>query len=69
MQSEVADEFAGLDENLISELLAALTAERRLRGLPAEERVRGLSPEELAAAMTREQAARLRELLDRKQAD
>jgi hypothetical protein len=61
VQSGVTDEFADLDEKLTAVFLAALTA---------EDRVRGLSPEELAAAMTKEQAARLREILEKeKQAD
>ena len=66
VQSGVTDEFAELDEKLKAEFLAVLTAEERLSGLPPEEVLRVVSPEELAAAMTAEQAARLREILDRK---
>jgi hypothetical protein len=55
--------------------LRGLPAEERLRGLPAEERLRGLSPEEVlrrftpeqvAGGLSDEQAARLRELLERR---
>ena len=55
--------------------LRGLPAEDRLRGLPAEDRLRGLSSEEvlrrytaedLAGGLSEEQAARLRELLERK---
>ncbi len=57
------------------ELLRALPPEERLRGLSPEERLRALPPEELlralapefVAGLSEEQAARLRELLDRKQ--
>jgi len=58
------------------ERLRGLAAEERLRGLPAEERLRGLSPEEVlrrftpeqvAGGLSDEQAARLRELLERRQ--
>jgi hypothetical protein len=38
-----------------------------LEELPAERRLRGLSPQELAAGLTDDQAATLRELLERKQ--
>jgi hypothetical protein len=41
--------------------------QERLRGLSPEELLRELSPEELAAALSDEKAARLRELLERKQ--
>jgi hypothetical protein len=64
------------DEELVTKMLEELPAERRLsglppedrlRGLPPEERVRGLSVEELLASLTDEQAARLRQLIDRKE--
>ena len=45
---------------------ARLLPEERLRGLPPEARVRGLSPEELLGGLSEEQAARLRELLERR---
>ena len=57
-------------------LLKALSPEERVRGLPPEERLRGLSSEELLGALPPEfvaglsagEAARLRELLERKEA-
>ncbi len=54
-------------------LAAALSDEEDLLAkilecVPAERRVRGLSPEQLAAALSDEEAARLREVLERKQA-
>ena len=58
------------------ERLRGLPAEERLRGLPAEERLRGLpaeevlrrfTPEQVAGGLSDEQAARLRELLERRQ--
>ncbi len=74
--SDNLEELQELEEELLSKVLEAVPAERRLRGVPPEERLRGLPPEEvlrvlppeeLAAAMSEEQAARFRELLDRKQ--
>jgi hypothetical protein len=47
--------------------LRGLPPEERLRGLPPEERLRGLSPEDLVDGLSEEQAARLRELLERRQ--
>jgi hypothetical protein len=61
-------------EDELQIVLAGISPERRLRGLPPEERLRGLSPEEvlrrftpeeLAGGLTDEQAAQLRELLER----
>ena len=70
-------EYMGeLEEELQTAVLEAIPVERRLRGLPAEERLRGLSPEEVlrrftpeqvAGGQSDEQAARLRELLERRQ--
>jgi hypothetical protein len=37
--------------------------------IPVEKRLQGLSPEELAAGLSKEQAARLRELLERRQGE
>jgi len=64
-----------LDDIPVDRRLQGLSPEERLRGLPPEERLRGLSPEELLralppeflAGLSAEQAARLRELLVRKQ--
>jgi hypothetical protein len=50
---------------LPEERLRGLLPEERVRGLPPEARVRGLSPEELLGGLSEEQAARLRELLER----
>ena len=68
-------EYMGeLEEELQTAVLEAIPVEKRLKGLSpeevlrrftAEDRVRGLSPEELAGGLSSEQAARLRELLDR----
>lgn len=63
------------EEELVSSVLAAippekrlrgLAPEERLRGLAPEERLRGLAPEEVIAGLSDEQAARLRELLQRR---
>ena len=64
-----------VEELPVEQRLRGLSPEERLRGLPPEERLRGLSPEELlqalppefVAGLTEEEAARLRELLERKQ--
>ena len=47
-----------LEEELLTKILEAVPAERRIAGLP---------PEELVAALSEEEAARVRELLERKQ--
>ena len=76
--AELADELFTkmLEEAPAEQRLRGLPPEERLRGLSPEERLRGLSPEELlrelspeelAAALSDEKAARLRELLERKQ--
>jgi len=76
MQHALSEQLDQFDEELVTRMLEELPIERRLRGLapeevvralPPEERVRGLSIEERLAGLTDEQAARLRELLDRKQ--
>ena len=69
-------EYLGELEDDLQTVLDTISVERRLRGLPAEERLRGLSPEEVlrrftpeqvAGGLSDEQAARLRELLERRQ--
>jgi hypothetical protein len=55
------------DEELQTAVLEAIPAEKIVRRLTSEERLRGLSPEELEASLSEEQAARLRELLERRQ--
>ena len=67
MQQALSENLAELADELFTKMLEEAPAEQRLRGLSPEERLRGLSPEELAAALSDEKAARLRELLDRKQ--
>jgi hypothetical protein len=67
MQQAISEHLDQFDEELVTRMLEELPVERRLRGLPPEDRVRGLSLEERLAGLTDEQAARLRELLDRKQ--
>jgi len=73
--SDDLQEMQEVEEELLTKILEDLPPERRLRGLPPEERLRGLSSEELlralppefVAGLSEEQAARLRELLQRKQ--
>jgi hypothetical protein len=48
------------------ERLRGLPPEERLRGLPPEERLRGLSPEQRLAGLSEQEAARMRELLERR---
>lgn len=67
MQHAQSENLEHLEEELLAKIMEWAPVEQRLRGLPAEERVRGLSPEELSAALSEQDAARLRELLDRKQ--
>jgi hypothetical protein len=76
MQHTDTEHMGELAEELQTAVLEAIPVEKRLRGLPAEDRLRGLSPEEvlrrytpeeLAGGLSEEQAARLRELLERKQ--
>ena len=76
MQHADTEYMGELAEELQTAVLEAIPVERRLRGLPAEERLRGLSPEEVlrrftpeqvAGGLSDEQAARLRELLERRQ--
>ena len=64
-------QFPGpFEEELLTAVLQAAPVEKRLEGLSPEEVLRRYTPtvypEELAAGLTEEQAARLRELLDRK---
>ncbi len=76
MQHKDSEYLGELEEELqtavlesipVEKRLQGLPPEKRLQGLPPEERLRGLSPEELAAGLSEEQAARLLELLKRKQ--
>ena len=66
MQHKDSQHLQEVEEELLTSVLAAVPAERRLRGLKPEDFLRGLSPEELLAGLSEEQATRLRELLDKK---
>ena len=66
MQHKDSEYLGEVEEELQTAVLEAIPAEKRLRGLPPEARVRGLSPEELLGGLSEEQAARLRELLERR---
>jgi hypothetical protein len=67
MQHKYSENLIDVEDELLTKVLEAVPAERRLRGLPLEERLRGLSPEQLVAGLSEEQAAEVRELLERKQ--
>jgi hypothetical protein len=56
-----------LEEELQTAVLDAIPVEKRLEGLTPDEVLRRFTPEELAAGLSEEQAARLRELLERRQ--
>ena len=58
-------QYMNESEDQLQIVLAGISPERRLRGVPPEERLRGPAPEELAGGLTDEQAAQLRELLER----
>ena len=75
MQHKDSEYLGEVEEELQTAVLEAIPAEKRLRGLlpeerlrglPPEARMRGLSPEELLGGLSEEQAARLRELLERR---
>ena len=66
MQHKDSEYLGEVEEELQTAVLEAIPAEKRLRGLPPEARVRGLSLEELLGGLSEEQAARLRELLERR---
>ena len=67
MQHKDSEYLGELEEELQTAVLEAIPVEKRLQGLPAEEVLRRFTPEELAAGLSKEQAARLRELLERRQ--
>ena len=67
MQHKDSEYLGELEEELQTAVLEAIPVEKRLQGLPAEEELRRFTPEELAAGLSEEQAARLRELLERRQ--
>ncbi len=75
MQQALSENLAELQEQLLTKMLArtprerllqVLSPEERLRGLPPEERLRGLSLEQRLAGLSEQEAARMRELLERK---
>ena len=66
MQHTDTQYLGPLEDELLSAVLQAAPVEKRLAGLSPEEVLRRCTPEELAAGLTDEQAARLRELLERK---
>jgi hypothetical protein len=72
MGKEFAMQHAGTEyldevEDELQAILDGMPVENRLRGLAADEVVRRFTPEELADGLSDEQAARLRELLERRQ--
>ena len=76
MQQALSENLEELQEQLLTNMLERTPHERMLQLLSPEERVRGLSSEELLRALPAEQfvaglsageAARLRELLERKE--
>ena len=72
MGKEFAMQHAGTEyldevEEELQTIMDGMPVENRLRGLPADEVLRRFTPEELAEGLSEEQAARLRELLERRQ--
>jgi hypothetical protein len=76
MQHKDSEHLDEVEEDLQTAVLELIPVEKRLQGQAREEFLRGLSPEEvlrrftaeeLAAGLSEEQAARLRELLARRQ--
>ncbi len=55
-----------VENDLLAKIMEWAPVEQRVRGLSPGDRVRGLTTEELAAALSKEDAARLRELLGQK---
>ena len=75
VQQALSENLEELQEQLLTKmlertprerLLQVLSPEERLRGLPPEERLRGLSPEQRLAGLSEQEAARMRELLERR---
>ena len=67
VQQALSENLKQFEDDLVTKMLEELPAERRLRGLSAQELLRALPPEEFVAGLSEEEAAKLRELLDRKQ--
>ncbi len=67
MQHADTEYMGELEEELQAAVLAAIPVEKRLRGLSPEEVLRRFTPEQVAGGLSDEQAARLRDLLERRQ--
>ena len=67
MQHAGTEYMGEVEEELQTAVLETIPVEKRLRGLSPEEILRRFTPEELADGLSKEQAARLRELLDRRE--
>jgi hypothetical protein len=67
MQHADTETMGELEEELQTAVLEAIPVERRLRGLSPEEVLRRFTPEQVAGGLSDEQAARLRDLLERRQ--
>ncbi len=75
MQQLLSENLEQFDNELLTKQLEEVPVERLLRvleqrrGLSSQEVLRALPPEEFVAGLSEEEAARLRELLARKQGD
>jgi hypothetical protein len=67
MQHADTEYMGELEEELQTAVLETIPVERRLRGLSPEEVLRRFTPEQVAGGLSDEQAARLRDLLERRQ--
>ena len=67
MQHALSENLEELEEELLAKFLQTVPADQRVRGLPPEELLRVVPPEEFVAGLTEQQAAQLRELLERRQ--
>ena len=67
MQQAVIENLEQFEHELFTKMLKETPVEQRLQGLAPEERLQGLTPEEFVAGLSKEKAARLRELLQRRQ--
>ena len=65
MQHALSENLEELQEQLLTKMLERTPRERLLQALSPEERLRGLSPEQCLAGITEQEAARMRELLER----
>jgi hypothetical protein len=67
VQQLLSKNLEELQEELLTKMLERTPRERLLQALSPEERLRGLSPEQILAGVSEEEAARMRELLERKE--